>query len=254
MPKYLITSALPYINGVKHLGNLAGSLLPADVYARFLRQEGEEVLFICGTDEHGTPAELSAQEAGMTVSEYCGQMHEVQAEIYARFGLSFDHFGRSSSSLNHALTQAIYQRLEERGLIEVRDTRQMYSLSDKRYLPDRYVVGTCPKCGYEGARGDQCEQCTSVLESLDLGNPRSALSGRGDLEVRSTKHLFLRLDALADEVRDWIDSHPEWSKLTTSIAYKWLDEGLQPRGITRDLSWGVRVPREGFENLSTRTW
>ncbi|GMA61592.1 class I tRNA ligase family protein [Alicyclobacillus fastidiosus] len=131
-----------------HLGNLAGSLLPADVYARFLRQEGEDVLFICATDEHGTPAELSAREAGMTVSEYCSRMHEVQAGIYARFGLSFDHFGRSSSPPNHALTQAIYQRLEAHGFIEARDTQQMYSLSDKRYLPDRYVVGTCPKCGY----------------------------------------------------------------------------------------------------------
>lgn len=254
MARYLITSALPYINGIKHLGNLAGSLLPADVYARFLRQEGEEVLFICATDEHGTPAELSALEAGLDIEEYCKQMHDVQANIYKEFGLSFDYFGRSSSPQNHEITQYFYQKLEENGFIEEKNINQIYSKEDGRFLPDRYVEGECPKCGYESARGDQCENCTSVLEPTELLNPRSALSGSTNLEVRSTKHLFLRLDLLSKEIRDWVESQENWPKLTKSIAMKWINEGLQARGITRDLTWGVSVPKAGFENKVFYVW
>ena len=153
--KCLITSALPYINGVKHLGNLIGSMLPADVYARFLRQRGEEVLYICATDEHGTPAEIAAAQAGMDVATYCKEQHDLQAKIYEQYGLSFDYFGRTSSPQNHALTQYFYQKLDENGFIEERSTKQVYSPDDGRFLPDRYVVGTCPHCGYEAARGDQ---------------------------------------------------------------------------------------------------
>jgi methionyl-tRNA synthetase len=245
MARFLITSALPYINGIKHLGNLTGSLLPADVYARFLRREGEEVLFICATDEHGTPAELSALEANLDVSEYCHRMHEQQADIYRRFGLSFDHFGRSSSQQNHELTQHVYQKLRANGYIESRATLQAYSNADHRFLPDRYVIGTCPKCGYAAARGDQCESCTSLLDPTDLLQPRSALSNSGDLDFRPTQHLFLKLDALTDDIRTWIGAHPHWPTLTKAIAHKWLDEGLQERCITRDLQWGVPVPEEG---------
>jgi len=252
--KHLITSALPYINGVKHLGNLAGSLLPADVYARFLRLENEEVLFICATDEHGTPAELSAFEANLSVQDYCDTMHRKQSSIYERLGLSFDHFGRTSSTQNKELTKHLFERLDENGFIAVHDIQQVYSLADKRFLPDRYIVGTCPKCGYEAARGDQCENCTSVLDPADLVAPRSAISGSTELEIRTTKHLFLRLDALSDEVRTWVESHEEWSRLTRSIAYKWLDEGLTERCITRDLRWGVSIPREGFEEKAFYVW
>jgi methionyl-tRNA synthetase len=152
MSKILITSALPYINGVKHLGNLVGSLLPADVHARFRRQVGDEVLFICGTDEHGTPAELGAIEAGEDVRHYCDAQHAIQADIYRRFGLSFDHFGRSSCRQNHALTQHFYRRLDAAGLIEERPVRQVWSSIDRRFLPDRYVLGTCPHCGCGRAR------------------------------------------------------------------------------------------------------
>jgi methionyl-tRNA synthetase len=252
--RYLITSALPYINGIKHLGNLVGSMLPADVYARFLRQQGETVLYICGTDEHGTPAELAAREEGLEVSEYCQRQYERQKDVYSRFGLSFDYFGRTSSPENHELTQHFYQRLDENGLIEEREISQMYSLTDERFLPDRYVVGTCPKCGYTAARGDQCENCTSVLNPTDLLEPRSAISGSTDLEIRQSKHLFLRLDTMSDRVREWVSSHPDWPVLTKSIALKWLNEGLQSRGITRDLSWGVPVPRPGFEGKVFYVW
>lgn len=198
--KTLITSALPYINGIKHLGNLAGSLLPADIHARYRRQIGDDVLFICATDEHGTPAELAAAEAGLPIADYCAQQHGIQADIYRRLGLSFDHFGRSSSPQNRALTQHFFKRLDDRGFIEERTVKQVYSLDDGRFLPDRYIVGTCPHCGSDRARGDQCENCSRLLEPTDLIRPRSAVSGGTNLEVRSTKHLFLRQQALVGDL------------------------------------------------------
>ena len=254
MDRILVTSALPYINGVKHLGNLVGSMLPADVYSRFERQRGNEVLYICATDEHGTPAELAAREAGLEVDEYCRQQHEIQADIYRRFRLSFDHFGRSSSSRNRELTQHFCSQLDAEGLIEERETRQVYSREDGRYLPDRYIVGTCPHCGYEGARGDQCENCTRVLDPPDLIDPRSAISNSKDLEIRQTKHLFLLQSRLSDRLESWIDSRTNWPSLVTSIAKKWLTEGLHDRGITRDLKWGVPVDRPGFEDKVFYVW
>ncbi|MEP0885702.1 methionine--tRNA ligase [Trichocoleus sp. ST-U3] len=252
--RYLITSALPYINGIKHLGNLVGSMLPADVYARFLRQEGETVLFVCATDEHGTPAELAALEAGLDVESYCLRQHERQADIYQKLDLSFDYFGRTSSIHNHELTQHFYQSLDKNGFIEEREISLMYSLDDDRFLPDRYIVGTCPRCGYHSARGDQCENCTSVLDPTELIEARSAVSGSTNLEVRKTKHLFLKLSLLSDEVRAWVEENQDWPNLTKSIAMKWLNEGLQDRCITRDLSWGVTVPRPGFEGKVFYVW
>lgn len=255
MKRHLITSALPYINGVKHLGNLVGSMLPADVYARFLRMQPDtEVLLICATDEHGTPAELAALDAGLPVAEYCREQHEIQARLGEAFGLSFDYFGRSSSQQNRELTQHFARVLQENGLIEARGYQQIYSKADGRFLPDRYVVGTCPHCGYEAARGDQCESCTKVLDTTDLIEPRSAISGSTDLEVRDSTHLFLLQEKLAGEIRAWIDTKNDWPKLVTSIALKWLDEGLRDRCITRDLEWGVPVDREGFEGKVFYVW
>ena len=243
MARILITSALPYINGIKHLGNLVGSQLPADLYARYNRGRGNEVLFLCATDEHGTPAELAAAKAGKPVADYCAEMHGVQTDIANRFGLSFDHYGRSSSPQNHALTQHFAGKLAEAGLISEVSEKQVYSNADGRFLPDRYIEGTCPNCGFDKARGDQCEECTKQLDPTDLINPRSAISGSTDLEVRETKHLFLRQSALRDQLDQWIDSKQDWPILTTSIAKKWLHDGdgLQDRGITRDLDWGVPV-------------
>ncbi|MET0295591.1 MAG: methionine--tRNA ligase, partial [Phenylobacterium sp.] len=242
MSRVLITSALPYINGVKHLGTLAGSMLPADVYARFQRARGRETLYICATDEHGTPAELSAAEAGENVRDYCDRLHAVQHDLGRRFGLSFDHFGRSSSPQNHRLTQRFAQGLWEAGFIEERITQQVYSLADKRFLPDRYVIGACPHCGYDRARGDQCENCTRVLDPADLIKPRSALSGSDEIEIRDSKHLFLRQSLFAEKLKAWIhEKKDEWPNVVTGIANGWLQEGLQDRGITRDLAWGVPV-------------
>ena len=243
MQRHLITSAIPYINGVKHLGNLIGSQLPADLYARYLRARGHEVLFLCATDEHGTPAEIAAAKAGKPVAEYCAEMWEVQARLAEGFGLSFDHFGRSSSPQNHALTQHFAGRLDAAGLIEEVTESQVYSRADGRFLPDRYIEGTCPNCGFEEARGDQCDNCGKLLDPVDLINPHSTISGSTELEMRETKHLYLRQSAMKDRLDQWIDAQEGWPVLTTSIAKKWLHDGdgLQDRGITRDLEWGVPV-------------
>ena len=259
MARILITSALPYINGIKHLGNLAGSMLPADVYARFQRLRGHDVLYICATDEHGTPAELAAQKADMDVRAYCDEQHEVQRAAGEGFALSYDHFGRSSSHQNAALTQHFAHVLEERGLIEERVSKQVYAVEDGRFLPDRYVEGTCPHCGFEKARGDQCDSCGRLLDPVDLINPYSAETGSTAIELRDTRHLYLLQSKMQDDIRNWVEASTEWPALAKSIALKWLDEGLQDRAITRDLSWGVPVAyqgkvREGFENKVFYVW
>ncbi len=245
MARILVTSALPYINGIKHLGNLVGSQLPADAYARAMRARGHEVLFVCATDEHGTPTELAAKKAGKSPAEFCDEMHEVQAGIARGFRLSFDHFGRSSSQRNHRLTQHLAGRLAEAGLIEEVSEKQVYSKADGRFLPDRYIEGTCPNCGYDKARGDQCENCTKQLDPVELIDPRSAISGSTDLEVRETRHLHLKQSAMRGRLTEWIDAQTDWPVLTTSIARKWLNDGdgLQDRGITRDLDWGIPVKK-----------
>jgi methionyl-tRNA synthetase len=251
MARHLVTSALPYINGIKHLGNMVGSMLPADVYSRYLRQRGHDVLYICATDEHGTPAELAAKEAGLPVAEFCAQQHDAQKAIYDGFALAFDYFGRSSSAQNIEITQEIARELNRYGFIEERSIRQVYSLDDERFLPDRYIIGTCPHCGYDKARGDQCENCTRVLDPTDLIDARSAISGSSALEVRETKHLFLLQSKLASEVGAWVEEHGrDWPTLASSIARKWLTEGLQDRAITRDLEWGVPVPGDTWPELA----
>ncbi|MDE0119061.1 MAG: methionine--tRNA ligase [Bdellovibrionales bacterium] len=254
MTRYLITSALPYINGVKHLGNLVGSMLPADVYARYLRGRGRNVFYLCATDEHGTPAELAAAEEGVPVSEYCKRQYDIQKAIYQRFDLSFDYFGRTSSAHNHRTTQYIYKSLRDRGYIDRRKIKQLYSPSDGRFLPDRYVMGTCPKCGDEQARGDQCDACLSLLEPTDLIKPRSAVSGSFDLKMRETEHLYLKLSAFEPLLREWVNKHSNWPLLTRSVALKWLNEGLRARCITRDLQWGVPVPEENMANKVFYVW
>jgi len=259
MTRILITSALPYINGVKHLGNLAGSMLPADVYARFQRARGHEVLYICATDEHGTPAELAAADAGQDVFTYCEEQHRIQHDLGRRYGLSWDWFGRSSSPQNARLTQHFADVLEDNGFIEERTDKLVYSIDDARFLPDRYIEGTCPHCAYPKARGDQCDNCGRLLDPVDLIEPYSVVSGSKNLEVRETRHLYLLQTKLADRIRAWVDSKPEFSSLARSIALKHLDEGLIDRGVTRDLAWGVPVLRRGevrpgFENKVFYVW
>lgn len=259
MARILITSALPYINGVKHLGNLAGSMLPADVYARFQRLCGHDVVYICATDEHGTPAELAAAAEDKDVRTYCDEQHEIQRQAGDGYALSYDYFGRTSNMPNIELTQHFAAVLEEKGLIEERVEHQVFSIDDDRFLPDRYVEGTCPHCGFERARGDQCDNCGRLLEPTDLKEPYSKISGSKNLEVRETAHLHLLQTKMEDKIRAWVDASHGWPSLAKSIAYKWLDEGLRDRSITRDLKWGVPVaqggtPREGFETKVFYVW
>jgi methionyl-tRNA synthetase len=259
MARILITSALPYINGIKHLGNLAGSQLPADVYARFQRSRGHEVLCICATDEHGTPAELAAAEAHQDVFTYCEEQHRLQHDIGRAYGLSWDWFGRSSSPQNARLTQHFAEVLEDNGFIEERTDALVYSIDDKRFLPDRYIEGTCPHCGFPRARGDQCDNCGRLLDPIDLIEPYSVVSGSRNLEVRETRHLYLLQTKLAGPIRAWLETKTGFASFARSIALKHLDEGLIDRGITRDLAWGIPVtrggqPRTGFETKVFYVW
>lgn len=259
MARILITSALPGINGVKHLGNLVGSLLPSDVYGRFERARGNETLLICGTDDHGTPAELAAAELGQDVADYCAEQWAVQDGLGRRFGLSFDLFGRTHSPGTGEMVHRFAAKLEANGLIEERVDKMVYSVADKRFLPDRYVEGTCPICGYRPARGDQCDNCGSLLDPVDLIEPYSVISGSKDIEVRETRHLYQLHSKVADRIRAWADTKTEWGSLTRGITNKHLDEGVRDRGITRDLAWGFPVlkdgkPRPGFEHKVYYVW
>jgi len=252
--RIIITSALPYINGVKHLGNLIGSLLPADVYARYLKLQGNEVIYICGTDDHGTPAELSAREAGKPVEEYCNEMYEIQKDIYERFGLNFDYFGRTHDQENHEITQELFLGLKENGYIKEDTSIQLYSVEDERFLPDRYVIGTCPHCDYERARGDQCENCTTLLDPVELINPKSVISGSDKIEQKEVTHFYIDLPKLDPLIREWIDTQEGWPQTSISIAKKWLDEGLKSRSITRNLDWGINIPLKGHEDKVFYVW
>ena len=253
--KFIITSALPYVNGVKHLGNFVGSLLPADVYARYLRLQGHDVLAICGTDEHGTPCEVAALDAGLPVEMYAEKYYKIQKQIYEDFYLSFDYFGRTSSPENHTITKHIFLKLYENGLIQEKEVTQLYSITDKRFLPDRFVIGTCPHCGYELARGDQCEKCTTLLDALELINPHSVISDSPNIEPRTSKHLFLDLPQMESKISAWVEGKKKlWPKTSYSIAKKWVTEGLKPRSITRDLKWGVSVPLDGYRDKVFYVW
>ncbi len=253
--KYLITSALPYINGLPHLGHMVGCLLPSDVYARFMRMQGADVLYICGTDEHGTASEVAALKAGVPVQEYCDNFHEQHKQIYQAFNLSFDYLGRTSTEQNKEMTYRIFSELDKNGYIEEKTVKQIFSVDDNQFLADRYITGTCPHCGYDKARGDQCENCTKVLEPTELINAKSTISGSTNLEVRETKHLFIKLSALQPELKKWLETKEfTWPEVAYSIAQKWLKEGLQERCITRDLKWGFTVNKEGFENKVFYVW
>ena len=255
MSKILVTSALPYINGVPHLGHMVGCLLPSDIYARFMRMMGNEVLYICGTDEHGTTSEVGALKAGMDVQAYCDMNHDRHAKTYKDFELSFDFFGRTSTEQNKEMTYHIFEQLDKNGFIDEKTIKQVYSIDDKMFLADRYITGTCPYCGYEKARGDQCENCTKVLEPTDLIDARSSISGSKNLEVRETKHLFLNLPKLEGELAAWLKTkEPFWPDVAYTIAQKWLKEGLQERCITRDLKWGFKVNKKGYEDKVFYVW
>ncbi|MCL2331105.1 MAG: methionine--tRNA ligase [Proteobacteria bacterium] len=253
--KYLITAALPYVNNIHHIGHMVGSYLRADVYARFCRALGRDVLFVCGADEHGTASEIGALKAGLPVEEYVDKYRVLQENAILSYNFSFDLYGRTHTELHKKLVQSLFTRLDAEGLIEERISRQLYSIDDGIFLADRFVEGTCPKCGNTRARGDQCDSgCGVLLDALELINPRSAVSGSTNIETRETKHLYFRASAMADKLREWIDSRVGWPKIALSIANKWLDEGLRDTPITRDIKWGIPVNKPGYEDKVFYVW
>ncbi len=253
--KYLITSALPYVNGELHLGHLIGCYLPSDVYARFCRAMGRDVLYVCGADEHGTPAIVGAATEGLPVIEYNNKYYEKHLRAMHDFNLSFDLYGRTHTEKQEKLIHELFERLDEQGLIEERETIQPFSVDDNMFLADRQLVGTCPKCGYENARGDQCDKCSATYEATELINPRSAISGSDKIEARATKNLFFLASKMENIWREWLATHaPKWSKTASAIARGWANEGLRDTSITRDLSWGIPVNKPGYENKVFYVW
>lgn len=250
--RVLVTCALPYVNNVPHLGNMV-PLISADAYARFLKRKGVKSIYICATDEHGTRTEIEAAKAGLDEDTYCQQIHARMLEVFRWFHVDFTHFGRTSCAENHALTQELFLKAEQHGAILEQEIKQLYSAQDEMFLPDSYVLGTCPYCGYDKAQGDQCSNCGRLLDGLQLINPRSRLSGAVP-EVRATKHLFLRLDALSPRLKAWLEAQTHWEGIIRNLPLGWIAEGLQPRAITRDLRWGVRVPKAGYEDKVFYVW
>jgi len=254
--KKLITSALPYVNNVPHLGNIIGCVLSADVYARFCRARGYETLYICGTDEYGTATETKAREEGVSPREICDKYHAIHAEIYRDFEISFDAFGRTSDEEQTQIAQMIFEDLDANGLISQQTSERTYCDRDEMFLADRFVEGTCPKCGYEDARGDQCDNCGSLLDPESLISPRCKLCGTTPIR-RETVHLHLDLDKLQPKLQAWFDeasTRGKWTRNAVTTTSGWLERGLESRAITRDLKWGVPVPRDGFRDKVFYVW
>ena len=237
--KVLITSALPYANGPLHFGHIAGAYLPGDCYARFQRLMGADVLYICGSDEHGVAITLSADLAHRTPKEHVDIFHKINQDFFRQLEFSFDFYGRTTWPGHAAVTQEFYHALDRKGLIEEKTENHLYSEQEKRFLADRYVVGTCPKCGYEGARGDECQKCASSYEATDLKNPRSKISG-SPLVLKPSNHLYLRFDRFKEQLAAWI-GEKKWKDNVVHFAMQYINE-LKPRAITRDSDWGVPVP------------
>lgn len=252
----LITSALPYVNNVPHLGNIIGCVLSADVYARFCRQRGYETLYICGTDEYGTATENRAREEGLTPREICDKYHAIHTDIYKTFNISFDTFGRTSTEKQTEIAQGIFTKLDEAGLIEEKVEERVFCDVDNMFLADRFVEGTCPYCEYEDARGDQCDRCGHLLDPEKLIKPRCKLCSTPP-KRKPTAHLFLDLAALQPRLESWFEQASKagnWTRNAIQTTRAWLDQGLQARPITRDLKWGIPVPKPGYEDKVFYVW
>ena len=255
-PKKLITSALPYVNNAPHLGNIIGCVLSADVYARFCRAKGYDTLYICATDEYGTATENKAREEGMTPQEICDKFHDIHKGIYEYFNISFDYFGRTSYPEQTEITQQIFKDLEAKGMIEEQETEQTYCDHDEMFLADRYVVGTCPSCGFDDARGDQCDNCGKLLQPTEVIDPKCGICGNAPSR-RLTKHLYVKLPELQERLVEFHDKSIEegkWTNNAITLTKGWLETGLIARPITRDLKWGIPVPKPGYENKVFYVW
>jgi methionyl-tRNA synthetase len=250
----LITSALPYANGPVHIGHLAGVYIPADIYARYLRLKGEEVIFIGGSDEHGVPITLKAKKEGITPQDVVDKYHHIIKESFKEFGISFDIYSRTSSKIHHETASEFFKILFEKGDFTEQSSEQFFDEEANQFLADRYITGTCPKCNYDKAYGDQCENCGSSLNATDLIDPKSVLSGNKPV-MKVTKHWFLPLDKYEPWLRDWIlEGHKEWKPNVYGQCKSWIDGGLNPRAVTRDLDWGIPVPVEGAEGKVLYVW
>ena len=250
----LVTCALPYANGPIHIGHLAGVYVPADIYVRYLRMRGREVLYVCGSDEHGVPITIKARQQGCTPQDIVDRYHGIIKDSFEGLGIHFDIYGRTSSKVHEQTSSEFFRRLYDAGKFITKESEQYYDPEAKQFLADRYIVGTCPRCGNEGAYGDQCEKCGSTLSPEELINPRSKLSGAEPVRKKTT-HWYLPLQDYEQWLRGWIlDGHQEWRSNVYGQVKSWLDGGLQPRAVTRDLDWGVPVPVEGAEGKVLYVW
>ncbi len=251
--KYIVTSALPYANGKLHVGHVAGAYLPADIFVRFLRLENEDVIYICGTDEHGTPISISAYKEGITPLQVVQRYHASIKAAFDGIGIEFDNFSGTARPPHHRLSTEFFTELYDQGHIKPKDTLQFYCHHDERFLPDRYVEGICPRCGAEGARGDQCDKCGQIYDTTTLKAPRCKICG-SEPEIRHTRHWFLQLDDFREQLKSWIATKDYWKENVRNFMLGLLDQGLIERSITRDLSWGVPVPLPEAEGKVLYVW
>jgi methionyl-tRNA synthetase len=250
----LVTAALPYANGPVHIGHLAGCYLPADIFVRYQKLKGEDVLFICGSDEHGVPITIKARNEGITPQQVVDKYHALMRDAFAGFGIKFDHYSRTSSPVHHQTASDFFTTLYDKGVFTEEVTQQYYDDEVKQFLADRYIVGTCPRCSNPNAYGDQCENCGSTLNATDLINPKSKLSGTPPV-LRDTRNWFLPLDKFQQQLTDYIGSHKDdWRPTVYGQCFSWLNQGLQPRAMTRDLNWGIKVPLPDTEGKVLYVW
>ena len=253
--RYTITAALPYTNGPIHIGHLAGVYVPSDIYARYLRLQGKDVAFICGSDEHGVAISMKAKKEGITPQQVIDKYDGIIRQSFIDFGISFDNYSRTSSKIHHETAKEFFRKLYDNGDFIEEDTEQLYDAKANQFLADRFVIGTCPKCDNPEAYGDQCERCGSTLNATDLINPKSTITGDTPI-LKSTKHWFLPLDRYQDFLTQWIlvDHAKDWKVNVLGQVKSWLDDGLKPRAVTRDLDWGIDVPVEGAEGKKLYVW
>ena len=252
--RYTVTTALPYANGPVHIGHLAGVYVPADIYVRYLRLRHKDVIFIGGSDEHGVPITLKARNEGVTPQQVVDRYHNIIKESFKKFGISYDIYSRTSSQIHHETAAEFFKTLYDKGEFVEKISKQYFDEAESQFLADRYIIGTCPKCEYEAAYVDQCENCGSSLSPEELINPRSVISGNKPI-LKETKHWYLPLDKYENWLKQWIlEEHKEWKPNVYGQCKSWLDAGLFPRAVTRDLDWGVKVPLPEAENKVLYVW
>ena len=253
--RYTLTAALPYTNGPIHIGHLAGVYIPADIYARYLRLKGCDVAFICGSDEHGVPITIKAKNEGITPQDVVDRYHKIIKDSLKEFGISFDNYSRTSAKIHHKTASDFFKKLYKKGAFIEEISDQLYDAEAKQFLADRFVIGTCPKCGYTESYGDQCEACGTSHNAIDLINPKSAITGNIP-ELKSTKHWYLPLNDHQEFLKSWIEleNKHDWKPNVYGQCMSWINDGLRPRAVTRDLEWGIPVPLEGAEGKVLYVW